>query len=763
VGRFVRGPRILVIILPYILMAPVWLTGEALYWGTPSTQFVPWWAQAYRTLATGELPLWNPLVGGGAPLLANYQSALLYPPTWIYFLLAAIGGVSLLAWGQALLLAAHLAWAGLGMSRLARQLGRSPLAQTVAGLAFGMSGYLVARAHFLSINAAVAWLPWILLAAYNLVQKPERRNVLWLAAALAMQWLAGHAQIAAYTLLLALAWLLFWSWHETERNRIWRLAAGSMGLALLVSAAQLLPTLEYLLNSQRAASVDPAGAFTYSFWPWRLIGLLAPNFFGNPASDNYWGYGNFWEDAIYVGLLPLLLALGEAWALRRQPRERRLLVFLGGLSALSLLLALGDNTSVFPWLFEHVPGFALFQSPARWTIWLVFALALLSAYGVDAWRRPTGRALYWSRLALAGAAAAILVAAAGLWLGGRAGLEVPLTFFSASLVFGLLALAAAVLHLNAPPGAEPPPRRWAWIVALLLAADLLYAGWGLNPGAPRELFSEQQDSYVDARMAVGDGRLYMPPETERQLKFEHLFRFDGFHTGAPPEAIVTSLLPNTNLLAGVPSANNFDPFVPGRYQQWLDTLAAAEPALGADLLAMLGVSAIEKLESAQPFRIDFESIDARPRAQWFACAQIANGSEAAWRTITAPGFEGARDLLVEIQDANPADMCASGEGVGTVALSSASSNRVTINVDAPDGGWLLLADTYYPGWVAYVDGVEAPPYPAQGLLRAVQLPAGTESVEFVYEPTSFNVGVGLTLLGLLLMLGAWWRPQSPGH
>jgi hypothetical protein len=525
----------------------------------------------------------------------------------------------------------------------------------------------------------------------------------------------------------------------------------------------LLPTLEYLLNSQRAASVDPAGAFTYSFWPWRLIGLLAPNFCGNPAYGNYWGYSNFWEDAIYVGLLPLLLALGAAWTLRRQARERRLLAFLGGLSALSLLLALGDNTPVFPWLFEHVPGFSLFQSPARWTIWLVFALALLSSFGVDAWRRPTGRALYWSRLALAGTAAVILVATAGLMLGNRAGLDAPLSFFSGSLVFGLLALAAAVLHLNAPLSPEPPPRRWAWILALLLAADLLYAGWGLNPGAPREWFSDQPENYAAARVAVGDGRLYVSPDTERELKFEHLFRFDGFRTGAPPEAIFENFGPNTTLLTGLASANNFDPFVPGRYQAWLDALAAAEPTIQADLLAMMGVTSTVEIDGFDPMEIRYESLAALPRAQWFACAKIVDSAEAAWRMITAPEFDVARDLLVEIPGANPADMCTPGERMGTVAISSASANRVAINVDAPDGGWLLLADTYFPGWVAYVDGVETPVFPAQGLLRAVQLPAGAESVEFVYAPKSFYAGVGLTLLGLSLMLVAWRRPQSPGR
>ncbi|MBT4002928.1 MAG: hypothetical protein HOF10_06390, partial [Chloroflexi bacterium] len=96
--------QFLAIIAPFILMGPTILSGKAIYWGTPLLQFVPWWTQAWQTLKLGQLPLWNPLVGMGVPLLANYQSALLYPPTWLYFLFAEIADSPGIAWGQALLI-----------------------------------------------------------------------------------------------------------------------------------------------------------------------------------------------------------------------------------------------------------------------------------------------------------------------------------------------------------------------------------------------------------------------------------------------------------------------------------------------------------------------------------------------------------------------------------------------------------------------------------------------------------------------------------
>src|SRR4030042_1330650 len=152
---------------------------------------------------------------------------------------------------------------------------------------------------------------------------------------------------------------------------------------------------------------------TYSFWPWRLLGFLMPNILGSPVRGDYWGYGNYWEDAVYLGVLPLVVALVvAARALIGRGDRAALGRALLGLAAASTLFALGGNTPIFPFLFRWVPGFDLFQSPARWMILAVFSLTLLAALGIDAWRPPVGRGLYWTRLSTAGASAIAVMAIA---------------------------------------------------------------------------------------------------------------------------------------------------------------------------------------------------------------------------------------------------------------------------------------------------------------------------------------------------------------
>ena len=86
----------------------------------------------------------------------------------------------------------------------------------------------------------------------------------------------------------------------------------------------------------------------------------------------------------------------------KRGNQKALTWFLLVVMVVSFLFALGQNTPVFPWLYRHVPTFDMFQAPARYTIWAVFALALLAGLGVEGWRRPEGRWLYWSRLGTMG-------------------------------------------------------------------------------------------------------------------------------------------------------------------------------------------------------------------------------------------------------------------------------------------------------------------------------------------------------------------------
>ncbi len=131
------------------------MAGKALFWGTPLLQFGPWWSYAWESLLSGSLPLWNPLVGMGAPLFANYQSGLMYPPYWVYLGLYAMGGTQWMAWGMAIITACHLAWAGLENNHV----GTDEFLEFCEIV--GLTPIICIGFDYVSVQEAAAWIEYV--------------------------------------------------------------------------------------------------------------------------------------------------------------------------------------------------------------------------------------------------------------------------------------------------------------------------------------------------------------------------------------------------------------------------------------------------------------------------------------------------------------------------------------------------------------------------------------------------------------------------
>ena len=166
------SPRVPLVILALVLLVIFYrlLLGEVLFWGLPALQFHPWRDFMLEMLRGGQLTLWNPYNGAGAPLFANYQSALFYPLNWPGYVLPAAFAMSITA-------VVHLFIAGWGMWAFTGRLGLPALGRGVSALAFGLTGYLMARLGTYPMIAAAAWLPWLMWAALGTVSHRRPRDV----------------------------------------------------------------------------------------------------------------------------------------------------------------------------------------------------------------------------------------------------------------------------------------------------------------------------------------------------------------------------------------------------------------------------------------------------------------------------------------------------------------------------------------------------------------------------------------------------------
>lgn len=758
-SRWVYAP---IILAPIILFLPVLIPGKALFWGITSIQFIPWHWEALRTLQNGELPLWNIWNGMGAPLAANYQSAVFYPPTWLTLLAGWLGGLQAMAWSHGLLIVLHLIWAGWGMKKLSEFLGLHPIPQAICGLSFSLCGYFTARSSFLTMVQAAAWLPWIILAASriaapirnekNIEEKIQLQTAIPLALAFTGQWLSGHAQISWYSLLFCMAWLMTGALINGGVKKLLQiiLPVGLAGvLAFLISSIQLVPTIEYFLQSQRSGIIDYQTALSYSFWPWRVITWIFPEIFGNPGRGDYWGYASFWEDAVYFGLLPFGLALYYIFKKKNDPSGspiKPLFWFCIISSLIIFILALGWNTPVFIWLFKNVPTFGSFNGPTRWMILVEFCLILLAGLGANEWIKHSIISSKIINLSLAGMLALLLsTTAAIIYLP-----EIKFSFKFAMISAGLIACSYLVLiKLKSTMVSKWGIHRWQNAFVLLLAIDLIWAGSQLNPVVSSEIYLPEETSREQKINA--SGRYFISTVDERAQRFDRFFKFNDIRPVIDWNYLVRDYLPNSNIFSSQEMVNNFDPMLPDRYLDYLNTLESATPENREKLLSLANVTHVAKVPSKELSKIRWQKMEPFPSIRMVYCAVSVKNAGTALDWVKSAVRSDLLDKIVVEDHDSQQPHCDTTIQQSTVTIERIKkSTWQTISIkNNPAEGWLFLADSWYPGWRATVDGNPVSLFSADFAFMTLQVPAGDHIVQINYQPISFLIGTFFSIMGII--------------
>jgi hypothetical protein len=445
--------------------------------------------------------------------------------------------------------------------------------------------------------------------------------------------------------------------------------------------------------------------------------------------------------------------------------KSRFVWFLFVLILISFAIALGRNTPIFPWLYRYVPTFDMFQAPTRISILAVFSLAILSAIGADSWRRPRGKRLYWLRLGVMAAAAISVGAGIGLLVFNSLSWEIRPSFIRAIAMVGFWGVGLGFLALKAPPTDDMVAVNlkwgwWQWAVIFWVGLDLVVAGWGLNPGVDLSVYREPSPTGEHVASLLDEGRLYLPAEDEELLKFERFLRFDTFQPFSGEEgwqSLRATLLPNVTILDSIPSANNFDPLLPGRYSEWIGLLGEVDSDTKDQMLNLMGVTVVENIDLDEPYGVRFDIRDAYPRIRWVGCGLLVDNADQAIEKITQNQVDFVNEVVLEVGDTSDEPLC-SEHVTAEISLISSGPSKLLLEVGNPHPGYLVIADVWYPGWQATVDGAPTSILHANYLFRAVALPSGEHEVVIAYKPKWFIWGVvvsGFALAGLLIIFAGW--------
>ncbi|MBN2326841.1 MAG: hypothetical protein JXR73_06780 [Candidatus Omnitrophica bacterium] len=360
------------------------LEGASPFRGDIPLQFYPWKCYARDMLASGEIPYWNPYTHGGAPFLANIQSAVFYPLDWLLFLFP-------MEWFYGLSLLLHLLLGGLGACGLARLCGASAFPSAVAGIAYGLNGF--AMIHIPAGNhltyAGAAWAPWLMMAAGGFITASRSRLPWALAGAgiVFLHFICGHPQMTFYSLVFSCLFALSLGvWRERLSNQpnYWtpalRTGVWSMFLVfgVILAAFQFIPTLQYFGEANRASGLGLEAATEFSFAPHRLITLLCPDYFGTMIRGTHYDSFVYWSCA-YAGVWIPLLALIALW---KTSRRNAFVIPLAITAFFGLLLAWGRGNPFYALMYQ-LPGFGHFRAPAKYLPYYLAAVCVLASLGIE--------------------------------------------------------------------------------------------------------------------------------------------------------------------------------------------------------------------------------------------------------------------------------------------------------------------------------------------------------------------------------------------
>jgi hypothetical protein len=773
------------------LFGPALAAGVLLAPGEAIALYFPFRAIGFEAMRAGEWPFWNPFNFGGSPLLAAMQGGFFFPANWAFGVLPPVAAMNVAVVGTYGIAAAGT-WA------LARACGLGRLGSAIAAIAFTASGFMLAHMEHLAIVQAAAMLPVMLWAIARRCETGRARYDLAFAIALALQLFAGHPQTLVLSLMVAVPFALWRGWGRSwpERLRTW-LVLGAMGaLGLGLGALQLLPTLDLIAESQRQA-------FPYellvaeSLPPRQLLSLWFPFLFGAPSSPMfptpYWGAGPWFNERVgYVGVTTLGLAAVGLLGTLRAPQGARGFGTLAGsftrrtpgvrfwavVALVGLVLALG-TTPLYK-LWAQLPILKALRAPARHLLEVDLALAMLAGYGAQ---QLAGHIVARRQAMLAWAAAGIPVIAVvlGVGVGGSAiaGRMQPFMPAGVDLFAALRVQQPAIwlplvlwVLLGLAFALPKRGRAWQTAIVLLVAADLWifaqHQGWRQLSKVPAPGLGEQ----LRARMS---------PE-------RHLSLYRSPYPYYDPAMVKRVRPAGYAALLGQRSVSGYDAFIQGDYAAIMGDMthggAWNDPAIwshthhaldvyGVRWLhvesAMLNAPAWRERLAAPRWRriaeapgpgVTLENTQTLPSAWRVDQATLTPGSWVLKRMTQDGAFDPRAEALVE------SPLRTASLSAGPAAAMRPSFNRLRVKTDGPGPGFVVLSETHDAGWKAFLGDRAIPVHRVDGTLMGLEVPAGPQTVELVYEPPRWRAGLAISGLAALL-LAAWgltarWRRRRAG-
>lgn len=677
----------------------------------PIRQQIPWRKRVIDSFKNGSIPSWDATSFAGTPLLANIQSGTLYPLNIFFFVLPFPVAWTLLIISQTLL-------AGMFMYIFLRVLALDPMPSLFGSVLFSFSGTSIAWLTWGTIVSTWMWTPIALAAVHSLITHERKNYTHWILlgiGALACSFFAGHLQIFFYSVLTVGVYALWQLNTHKKTHSMSSLLTIGVG-ALSIISYQLVAILRWLPDTARITDGSAWQKEGFFVPVQHLVQFVAPDFFGNPSTLNYWGTWNYGEMVGYIGIAGLIFAL---IGLGKKTK------FWGLLALVSLVFAIQSPLSSLPFVL-HIPFLSSLQ-PTRLLFVVDLALCVLAAYGFSETLTKGKKNTFYIPL--------LGVVLVGLWsiyaMHGRFGISgenamvIKRNLYMPSLLFGISVLFDILLRFT-----KMQAKRMSigFMIIGLVAFDLLRFGWKFTPFTDQALFF---------------------PRTKVISYLENAPK--SFRTMTLDDRI---LPPDTNTYYGIESVNGYDPIHSERYDKFIAAMERGEPNITppygyeriivpknihSPLFNLLGVRYILSFNELNDKRFKkvltegqthvYDNMSVVPRAYLASNIIYRKTEEEIINALYSKDFDFKFDAVVE----KPVDILSTDLQPGESAtITQYEPGNMTISVKTTQPRLLVIGNMYNPNWKATIDGKSVPIIRTNYIFMGVYLKPGESKVSIEY-------------------------------
>lgn len=696
---------------------------------------------AHQSLRSGSIPFWSHLISSGYPVFAESEAGFFYPPN-IIFSLFSPSFLAAFNWS----LVFHLLLAALFFYLFARLLKASALASAFGAFVFVFSSLFVTKLKYTNMIMTLAWLPLEFWLVEKWYQEKKAVYLLFLAPIVAVKILAGHSQVALISFFGVGLYFLGRLISVPDQSKMKKLAF--LGVFLLsalltvgLTSFQILPSLELAKESWRSGGLNILDSVISSYHPQNLATWIIPFFFGNPAEATYLFdfedpltiIGLYWEIATYIGFLTFFLGvIAAAYLIRTKFRENwpwLLLIFL------PFLLALGQHAGVYVLAAENIPLFKFFRVPARFMILVMFSLCVFVAVGFDILKERLAN--FWNKKKLVANSLLFLLVTITIFDLFKYASTYN-TFLEAKSWF---AKPESVKYLETDEdffrvysyGSE-----FSWWHAYQQAQ-----GW-MNDKSLIVNHREILEPNFNAVWEVASLDDLVSLKLRKWTRFREFLKFAGIRDETK-ELFV-------------------QPFPKGRTKIFSEGMTKILGMQGTKYILTFFDIKSDDLELKRQIRFDdlmlplniYENKKFLPVANFVSRARLVETDGTFeddlkyFSTLYASDFEPQKEILVE--GLTREQQSEGSNASGSIEILDWKNSLIRLKVLSDGRGWAVVANSFYPGWKAVVDGVEQKISRANYLYQAVPVGGGEHIVEMSYESKTFKTGLYISLISIIIWL-----------